>query len=90
MNFLAYANIVEAVALRRLHELGFDRLFLAKKMELGYRKPCFAGEALSVVMQAFRYEGDLGVAVAITDAAPGTGFGTSREIRCAARVIFTE
>lgn len=90
VNFLAYANIVESVALRRLHELGFDALFLAKKMELGYRKPCFAGQTCSVVMQAFRYEGDLGVAVAITDAPPGTGFGTPREIRCAARVIFTE
>ena len=90
VNFLAYANIVEVVALRRLHELGFDGMFLARKMELGYRKPCFAGEVLRVVMQTFRYHGDLGVAVAITDAAPGTGFGTPREIRCAARVVFTE
>jgi acyl-CoA thioesterase FadM len=90
VNFLAYANIVESVALRRLHELGFDRLFLAEKMELGYRKPCFAGEIVSVVMQAFRYQGELGVSVAITDAPPGTGFGTAREIRCAARVLFTE
>jgi len=90
VNFLAYANIVETVALRRLHELGFDGLFLGKKMELGYRKPCFAGQTCSVVMQTFRYQGDIGVSVAITDAASGTGFGTAREIRCAARVIFTE
>lgn len=90
VNFLAYANIVESVGLRRLHELGIDKLFLARKMELGYRKPCFAGESLRVVMQAFRYKGDFGVAVAITDAASGTGFGTPREIRCAARVLFAE
>ena len=50
------------MALERLHELGVPTADLkVRDLELAYRKPCFAGERVEVVMQALRTEDRFGV-----------------------------
>ncbi len=88
-NFLAYPSFAEDAALRRLRELGESTSVLARVMEVGYRKPSFAGETLGLVLQAFRWNGDLGIVAAFVDAPPSDGtFGSPRALRCALRARF--
>jgi hypothetical protein len=61
VNFLAYPRLVEDAALRRLSALGHGSRWLARHSEIGYRKPCFAGDRMRIVLQAFRHGTDLGV-----------------------------
>jgi hypothetical protein len=90
VNFLSYPRFFEQAALGRLVDLGLGAMVMARRVELGYRRPCFAGDTHRVVLQAFR-EGDaIGVAVAMVDPTDGAevrprfeDFGT---LRCAARM----
>jgi len=70
VNFLSYPRLVEEAALRRLSELGHDPRRLARRAEVTYRKPCFAGDVVRLVMQAFEREREVGVVAAfLPDAA---------------------
>ena len=62
VNSLVYPALFEDMALERLHELGVPTADLkVRDLELAYRKPCFAGERVEVVMQALRTEDRFGV-----------------------------
>ncbi|HEY6562044.1 MAG TPA: hypothetical protein VI072_32475 [Polyangiaceae bacterium] len=53
VNFLAYPRCIEDAALRRFAELEPGRRLLARSLEISYSKPCFAGDSMRVVLQAF-------------------------------------
>jgi hypothetical protein len=74
VNFMVYPRLTEDAALRRLDELGFRGQLLGRRAEVGYRKPCFAGDRMRLVLQAFRLHEKLGVVAALVpDEAPAQG-----------------
>jgi hypothetical protein len=53
INSLVYPRLFEEAAIRRLAYLGVSTPVLGRFMEIGYRKPCFAGDRVRIVLQAF-------------------------------------
>jgi hypothetical protein len=60
VNSLIYLRMFEEASLRRFVELGQGAEWLAREVDIAYRKPCFAGQTMRVVQQAFTHEGRLG------------------------------
>jgi hypothetical protein len=60
VNSLIYLRMFEEASLRRFVELGQGAEWLAREVDIAYRKPCFAGQTMRVVQQAFMHEGRLG------------------------------
>jgi hypothetical protein len=71
VNSMVYPRLFEDAALRRLAERGVTAALLGRRVEVGYRKPCFAGERLRIVLRAFR----LGDGYAVTGAFQADGAG---------------
>jgi hypothetical protein len=67
VNSLAYVRMFEEAALRRFVALGRSARVLARRLDIAYRKPCFAGQTVRVALQAFEVEGSLGAAGVIVD-----------------------
>jgi len=65
VNSLVYLRLVEEAALRRFVALGRGSEWLARTVDIAYRKPCFAGQTIRVVHQAYESGGALGVAAVI-------------------------
>jgi len=65
VNSLVYLRLFEEAALRRLAEHGRRSALLLRGVQIGYRKPCFAGEAVRMVLQAFEHQGRLGALGAV-------------------------
>jgi hypothetical protein len=86
VNFLAYPRLVEDAALRRLSGLGLGSRWLARFAEIGYRKPCFAGDRMRIVLQAFRIGEQLGVCAAFV---PEGASGLDRP-HCTARMLLSQ
>lgn len=87
VNFLAYPKLVEQAALGRFVDLGVGARLIARRVELGYRIPAFAGDILRVAVQAFRMDDAYGVIAAFVEpGGPETGawadFGAPRCIAC--------
>ncbi len=61
VNSLIYLRMFEEAALRRFVELGRGASWLAREVDIAYRKPCFAGQTIRVVQQAFEDSGRLGM-----------------------------
>ncbi len=61
VNSLVYPRLFEEAALRRLAAHGISTAVLPRSLELGYRRPCFAGERVVVSVRAFRSEGKVAV-----------------------------
>ena len=93
VNFLTYPRLVEDAALRRLVEFDGARKLLARKAELGYRKPCFAGDRMRIVSQAFRLGDGVGVVAGFYrdqgDGDPESWDELGRP-HCTARLLLTE
>ena len=68
---LVYPNLFEEAALRRFHARGRGASVLARRMEVAYRKPCFAGETYRIVLRAYEHEGKLGATGVFVPAAGG-------------------
>jgi hypothetical protein len=81
VNSLAYLRVLEEAALRRFVELGRGSLVLARRIDIAYRKPCFAGQTMRVLQQAFELEGKLGMCAALIDSADVTEGAASLEAR---------
>jgi hypothetical protein len=80
VNSLIYLRMFEEAALRRFVELGRGAAWLAREVDIAYRKPCFAGQTMRVAQRAFLHEGRLGVVATLVpdpDAAAGGGSGHS-------------
>jgi hypothetical protein len=67
VNSLAYLRMFEEAALRRFDELGKTSSWLGRSLEIVYRRPCFAGQSMRVVQQAFEMDGQLGIAATLVD-----------------------
>ena len=58
-------------ALRRFARLGRSSRLLPKRLEIAYRKPCFAGQHGRILLRAFSVGDDLGaVGAFVSEAAP--------------------
>lgn len=60
VNSLVYLRLFEEAALRRLAVHGKRGSLLLRNVQIGYRKPCFAGEEVRFAVQAFQRQGRLG------------------------------
>ncbi|MEZ4225647.1 MAG: hypothetical protein R3B13_32145 [Polyangiaceae bacterium] len=90
VNFLAYPRLAEEAALRRFDALGKSARVLARRSEVGYRKPCFAGQRAWLALRPFELEGRLGAVVSFhpapdIDAASGLPAAAAS---CIARLVF--
>jgi acyl-CoA thioesterase FadM len=65
VNSLVYVRLFEEAALRRFAALGKGSALLGRMLDIAYRKPCFAGQTMRVVGQAFEQGGRLGMAAAL-------------------------
>jgi hypothetical protein len=65
VNSLAYLRVFEEAALRRFFALGRGASVLARSVDIAYRKPCFAGQAVRITQQAYEAAGRLGVAATL-------------------------
>lgn len=57
VNSMVYPRVFAQAALRRLADLGRPTALLAREVEVAYRKPCFAGQRMRVVLRTFEYQG---------------------------------
>lgn len=67
VNSLVYLRVFEEAALRRFTSLGRGSSVLGRTLDIAYRKPCFAGQTMRVVQQAFEQDGRLGIAAVLID-----------------------
>ena len=67
VNSLVYLRVFEEAALRRFAALGRGATLLGRTLDIAYRKPCFAGQTMRVVQQAFELEGRLGMAAVFVE-----------------------
>jgi hypothetical protein len=60
VNSLVYARMFEEAAVRRAARHGHNQGLIAHKLSLCYRKPSFAGETLTCMLQGYLHEGAFG------------------------------
>ena len=60
VNSLVYARMFEEAAVRRAARYGQNLGLIAHKLSLCYRKPSFAGESLTCMLQGYMHEGAFG------------------------------
>jgi hypothetical protein len=53
VNSLVYPRLFQDAALRRLAAHGQSTRLLARRLEIAYRKPCFAGQAAQIVLRTW-------------------------------------
>jgi acyl-CoA thioesterase FadM len=90
VNSLAYLRMFEEAAIQRFVELGKSSNWLGRSLEIVYRKPCFAGQTLHVVQQAFDLGGKPGIAATLVDAKDAASPETLAQARphTYARILF--
>jgi acyl-CoA thioesterase FadM len=69
VNSLAYLRVFEEAALRCLAARGLPATRLGRHLEIAYRKPCFAGQVLRVVLQLYERGDRIGAAACLVEAA---------------------
>jgi hypothetical protein len=60
VNSLVYLRLFEEIALRRLLAHGRKGALLARRAEIAYAKPSFAGDAVRISVRAYELDGKLG------------------------------
>jgi hypothetical protein len=70
VNSLVYLRIFEEAVLRRLHAHGKGRGVLSRRLEIAYRKPCFAGDVVRVGVRAYEREGKVGAVAVLVPEGP--------------------
>jgi len=80
VNSLVYIRLFEEVALRRFAKLGKTGPMLARRIEIAYRKPCFAGDRVRVHVRAVEVDGRLGALAVLAKegADASTGYVVAR------------
>jgi hypothetical protein len=78
VNSLAYLRIFEEAALRRFVDRGRGSMLLARTIDIAYRKPCFAGQRMHVVQQAYESAGKLGVVATLVEDTDAANLGDAR------------
>jgi hypothetical protein len=71
VNSLVYPRLFQEAALRRFADHGLSTKVLPQRLEIAYRKPCFAGERARMVLRAFADGDRLGaVGAFVSERAP--------------------
>jgi hypothetical protein len=71
VNSLVYPRLFQEAALRRFAARGKMTHILARRLEVAYRKPCFAGQRVRIVLRAFADGDGLGaVGAFVSETAP--------------------
>jgi acyl-CoA thioesterase FadM len=87
VNSLTYLRIIEEAALRRFASLGRPADTLGRRVDISYRKPCFAGQTVRVADRAYELAGGgLGVVAMVfdeADARSGEAFTGAQPHVCA-------
>jgi hypothetical protein len=60
VNSLVYPRLFEDAAVRRFAERGLNTNVLSRYVDIAYRKPCFAGQTVRILLQAYRVGDKLG------------------------------
>jgi hypothetical protein len=60
VNSLVYPRLFEEAVLRRLARRGRATNLLARAVEMAYRKPCFAGQRVRILLQTYVDDGAIG------------------------------
>lgn len=60
VNSLVYPRLFEHAALQHLAAHGRSTIILARYVEVAYRKPCFAGERVRILLRAYEHGARLG------------------------------
>jgi hypothetical protein len=60
VNSLVYVRLFEEAVLRRLARHTTSKSLLARRIDLNYRKPCFAGERMVCMLRSYVAEGEFG------------------------------
>jgi hypothetical protein len=83
VNSLVYLRLFEEASLRAFASRGNASPVLARRMEIAYRKPCFAGDRMRVHVRVGEHEGKLAASAVIApeDAPPSSA-------HAAARIVF--
>lgn len=90
VNSLIYPRFFEESALRRLDERQRGTRFLARHLEIAYRKPCFVGDRVQVWLQSFAWpEGTGAVGAFLPEGADGTDPLALRSAYCTLRMTFS-
>jgi hypothetical protein len=90
VNSLAYLRAFEEAALRRLVALGENAVRLGRRLDIAYRKPCFAGQVLRTALQAFEHGDRLSVLGMLIDEQDSSEAPWSARARTVARIEFEE
>ena len=85
VNSLVYPRLFEEAALRQLAAHGHSLQLLASECEVAYRKPCFAGDRMRILVRAF--ETPDGVAGAVGAFVPDGDLGAKPH--CMLRMLFS-
>jgi len=90
VNSLVYLRLFEEAALRRFASLGKPTTVLGRTLDIAYRKPCFAGQSMRVVQQAFEEGGRMGVAAVLVEERElvGTELAPGAKPHAYARITF--
>ncbi len=59
VNSLVYPRLFEDAALRRMEALGLPTTVLARKLDIAFRRPTFAGETIKVAVRTFEFDARL-------------------------------
>jgi acyl-CoA thioesterase FadM len=78
VNSLVYPRLFEDAALRRFSTLGKDTSVLARAIEIGFRKPCFAGQSMRIAVRAYALGGKLGAAGIFVTESDAANLATAR------------
>lgn len=60
VNSLVYLRIFEEAVVQRLARLGASTRVQARRAEIAYRKPCFAGDEVEIALRTYRREDGVG------------------------------
>jgi hypothetical protein len=88
VNSLIYPRMFEDAAVRRFAALGQSPVVLARFLEVGYRKPSFAGERLRIALRAFKLGSRLGaVGAFVTEDEAALPLAQAKP-RCCLKMLF--
>ena len=88
VNSLAYLRVFEEAALRRFVARGVAATRLGRRLEIAYRKPCFAGQVLQVALQTFEKDDRVGATGVLVEAADALdAAATDASLRARARAL---
>ncbi|WP_437676005.1 hypothetical protein [Sorangium sp. So ce131] len=90
VNSLVYPRLFAEAALRQLAAYGRSTALLARKVEIAYRKPCFAGMRARILVRTFELGGALGALGAFVPDPPEESAGGAPDARayCYIRALF--